>query len=119
MTEVEKQTKALAAGIRKSSEHEAYRRTYTKLCMQPELLKQVNRFRRYYFLLLNQPEGEDKTNQIIQLEEKFSAVLKNGAVREFLAAQQRLCTMMQEIYRALDDAADLELGFMFEPEEEQ
>ena len=118
MTEVEKQTKSLAAAIRKSSEREQYTRAYAKLCMRPELLSRLNRFRRKYFLLLNTPESDERTQHILKLEQDFADVLSEGVVREFLAAQQRLCTMVRDIYRLLVDAVKFEMDFMFDSEEE-
>ena len=113
-----KQTKSLAAAIRKSSEREQYTRAYAKLCMRPELLSRLNRFRRKYFLLLNTPESDERTQHILKLEQDFADVLSEGVVREFLAAQQRLCTMVRDIYRILDDAVKFEMDFMFDSEEE-
>lgn len=118
MTEVEKQTKALAAAIRKSSEREGYTRAYAKLCMQPELLGRLNRFRRKYFLLLNTPKSDERTQSILKLEQEFSDMLGESDVRAFLAAQQRLCVMVRDIYRILDDSVKFEMDFMFDSEEE-
>ena len=118
MTEVEKQTKALAAAIRKSSEREYYTRTYAKLCMRPELLARLNRFRRKYFLLLNMPESDERTQHILKLEQDFSDILGDGTVREFLGAQQRLCAMVKDIYRILGDSVKFDMDFMFDSEEE-
>lgn len=118
MTEVEKQTKALAAAIKKSSERENYTRVYAKLCMHPELLERLNRFRKKYFLLLNTPESKERTERILKLEQDFSDVLSESIVREFLAAQQRLCRMVKDVYRILDDSIKFEMNFMFDSEEE-
>lgn len=118
MTEVEKQTKALAAAIKKSSEQEGYTRAYAKLCMRPELLGRLNKFRRKYFFLLNTPESEERIQDILKLEHDFADVLGESIVRDFLAAQQRLCMMVKDIYRVLDDAVKFEMDFMFDSEEE-
>lgn len=119
MTEVEKRTKALAACIKKCSQQREYTKAYERLCTQPDVLRQVNRFRKKYFLALGLEDREERKQAVGQLEEEFSEVLSMSAVRDFLAAQQKLSVMIQEVYHILDDAVNLDLGFMFEPEEEQ
>lgn len=116
VTDVKQQAKTLADGIRSSREYHFYHEMKQKISENAQLHARVNTFRKRYFLLANS-RGQEAEAQCEALEAEFADILSKPAVREFLAAEQRFCRLMQNIYDTLDEAADFDLGFMFDSQE--
>lgn len=112
MTNVEYETKVLIREIKKSNEYNQYQRLKKKLASNPDLMREVNNYRRQCFYLQSR-DAEDNDNALLtQLREDNSEMLCNATVHEFLLSEQKLCRMIQKVVSSVVEAAALDLDFL-------
>lgn len=109
-----KQAQQLAKDIRSSEEYQSFLAIKKTLSEDAELYEKINAVRRDYFQALNGRTTEEIQNAVNGVEEKYSQLLSNGSIREFLEKEQRFCMMMQSIYEILDNAVNFDMEFLFE-----
>lgn len=112
MTNVEYETRALIREIKKSNEYNQYQRLKKKLSGHPELMQQVNEYRKQCFFLQSKEEEQDDAALLTQLRQDNYEMLCKSSVHEFLLSEQRLCRMMQKILASIAESANLDVDFL-------
>ena len=112
MTNVEYETKVLIREIKKSNEYNQYQRLKKKISSNPELMREVNDYRRQCFYLQSREAEDDDEMLLERLREENYEMLCNAMVSEFLLSEQKLCRMIQRILNSVAEAANLDLDFL-------
>lgn len=83
--------------IRETETYKKYRIQLEKLKEDPELLAQVNEYRRRNYELQNTSQIDELFDKMYSFEKEYEKFRDNPIVDEFLSAELAFCRMMQEI----------------------
>ena len=111
MKELVIQSRQLNKKIQASPEYNRYLVTKEKLMADGELYRKMNEFRKRNFELQNKGDGVNRYDEIRNLASEYNLLLHNALVNDFLMAEQRICRLMQDIYKEL--ARDIEFDFEY------
>lgn len=102
----------LNRALLESEEYQKYVRAGRLVKAQPELYRTMNDYRRRNRQIQMYASDEtifDETNKVLY---EFEAVLKNELVAEFLAAEQKLVRMLQQVYANLGSNLQFDDSFI-------
>ncbi|WP_099468890.1 YlbF family regulator [Konateibacter massiliensis] len=111
MNQVLQCTDSLADAIVKSEEYRAYNEAKEAIHGNTELAIRLNEYRLRSFQLQSYTDTEDYFDELDMLEQEFADMKKDEKVMDFLAAELKLCKMIQEINMTIVKLVDLELKF--------
>lgn len=83
--------------IRETETYKRYQIQLEKLKEDPELLAQVNEYRRRNYELQNTSQIDELFDKMYSFEKEYEKFRDNPVVDEFLSAELAFCRMMQEI----------------------
>lgn len=108
------QAQVLAGVLRRSEEYAAYRRAKEKAFASEANVKLIRRYKKEQFRAQAAVMSGDGIAQETQeeLRRMGNVVQFNRDVSEFLQAEYRVNQMMNEIFRILGQAVELDLSFM-------
>lgn len=105
--QVESSLRALIDTIRNSEVYHNYRAAHQKVAEYPELLEQINEFRRRNFVMQQTLSGEELMEQTDHLASEYAGFRENPLVDQYLNAELTFCRMKQ----GMDDLLLKELDF--------
>ncbi len=111
MREVIYESKRLNNEIKATSEYKRYIDTKKTLYDNMDLCNKLKEFRSRNYELQNR-QGLNPYDEVIDLVRDYDELLHNSVVSEFLRAEQRICKMMQEVYCSI--AEGLEFDYLDE-----
>lgn len=97
--------------IKNSEEYRRYVETDNKLRNEPELYARFNEFRRRNYDLQFSEGDSNLYDEVFNLVKEYDTILQDSLVNDFIMAEQRFCSTMQEIYSSL--AAGLEMDYEY------
>jgi cell fate (sporulation/competence/biofilm development) regulator YlbF (YheA/YmcA/DUF963 family) len=105
--QVENSLKTLIDTIRNSEVYCNYRAAHQKVAEQPELLEQINNFRRKNFIMQQTLAGDELLERSDDLAREYAGFRENPLVDQYLSAELSFCRMKQ----GMDDLLLKELEF--------
>ena len=112
MNQVFKLSEELNRALLDSAEYQQYVSTSRAIKAQPELYQVMNDYRkrnRHIQMYASDETIFDETNQLLV---EYDAVVKNEVVAEFLAAEQKLLRMLQQVYVNVEKHLEFDDDFM-------
>ena len=108
------QTHILANVLRTSEEYKAYAAAKEKAFQNDANTKLIKRFKKLQFRAQTAAMQGEKIPQDVQDElQRMGNVLQfNRDVSDFLAAEYRINQLMNDVFKILGEAVDLDLSFM-------
>lgn len=106
MEKIDAQVDILAQCIKDSQIYRNYRVQVEKLEKQPELLEQINDFRRKNFELQSEQPSENMLDKVEAFSREYESFRESPLVSDFLQAELELCRLMQEVQIRLTQAID-------------
>ncbi len=108
MKEVLNLSKQINLGIKQSKEYTRYLEAKKNLIANETLAMELREFRRINCEL--QGKGSEEVfSESAKLSQQYEELLHNSVVSEFIAAEQRVCKIMQQMYISI--AEGLEFDF--------
>lgn len=83
--------------IKKTEEYESYNAQVLAIQKFPELMEQINSYRKENFEIQNRYEGDELYDKMDEFSNKYESFLENPRVNDFLQSETAFCRMMQEI----------------------
>lgn len=114
MTQVENALEGLMQAVRSSEEFIRYQNIKQKVHNLPELEQQINDFRAKNYCIQNSHGKLDLYEETDRLEQEYAEFRKNPLVAEYLAAENALCRIVQQINWTLIEGLEFEVGFQEE-----
>ena len=114
MPDVQSETQALIKAILHSDEYTAYQRLGNLMAQDDSVRSRVNQYRRETFDLYNRIDLENPGQALEHIRHQFADVLEKTDVRDYLAAEQALITLMKEVFESIGGAVDFNLDFLKE-----
>ncbi|MGN0242911.1 MAG: YlbF family regulator [Lachnospiraceae bacterium] len=106
-----RQAAALNEAIRQSPEYLQYNFYGEQLHDNPALYERLNEMRMKKYRL-SEVQNQDVYAMSNQLQKEYSDLFENELIREFLAAEQHLCDLLQQVFKGIADTLDLDLDFL-------
>ena len=106
MSQIEDAMDGLMTAIRNSEEFIRYQAIKEKVHGFPKLESQITEFRKKNYLLQNSQGTVD-----LYEETEYQEFRKNPMVSEYLAAENALCKIVQQINWTLIEGLEFEVGF--------
>lgn len=107
MKQVIEESKQLNEHIRSSEEYKTYIQTKQALRSDEQLCNQVKEFRARNYELQNR-QGVNPYDEMIELTREYDELLHNSVVSEFLQAEQSICKMMQQVIDSVVEGLEFE-----------
>ncbi len=107
MKEVIEESRQLNEHIRSSKEYQTYIRTRQALLADESLNSQLSEFRAKNYELQNR-QGVNPYDELIQLIKDYDELLHNSTVSDFLQAEQQVCKMMQQVFDSIAEGLEFE-----------
>lgn len=101
-------TQNLIKSIIESDEYQEFCEIRDKVKAEPELRRQINEFRRHVFEVQNSQEPLDLYSEQERLRRDYEDFRRQPLVSGFLAAEVRVCRMVQKITEEIAGALDLD-----------
>lgn len=98
--------------IKNSEEYRRYIETDRSLKNEPELYNRYNEFRRRNYDLQFSEGDSNLYDEVFNLVKEYDTILQDSLVNDFILAEQRLCSMMQEVYVALSDGLEFDYEYL-------
>ena len=111
MTDTLELSRQLNACIKDSDVYKNYQYCKDKLRQKPEKLQQLMEFRKKNYLLQNSQGTVDLYEETDLMENEYREFRKNPMVSEYLAAENALCKIVQQINWTLIEGLEFEVGF--------
>ena len=111
MTDTLELSRQLNACIKDSDVYKNYQYCKDKLRQKPEKLQQFMEFRKKNYLLQNSQGTVDLYEETDRMENEYREFRKNPMVSEYLAAENALCKIVQQINWTLIEGLEFEVGF--------
>ncbi len=112
MNQVFKLSEELNRALLDSAEYRQYVNALQAVKEKPELYQAMNDYRRknrHVQMYASDETIFDETNHLV---EEYEQVLKNDAVAEFLAVEQKVVRMMQQMYVILGNHLEFDDNYM-------
>lgn len=102
----------LARALKESPEHKAYTAAKGRLKERPTAEQMVTDFHKKQIeLQAAMMQGkEPSAEQQEQIQQLYGIIQGDSDVREYLTAEQRLSVLLNDVYRILGEAMDLQVG---------
>ena len=107
MRQVINESKQLNEHIRASEEYRTYLRTKQALLENEELSRHLQEFRAKNYDLQNR-QGVNPYDEMIELTREYDELLHNSVVSDFLQAEQQICKLLQQVFDSI--ASDLNIN---------
>ncbi|MCD8019632.1 MAG: YlbF family regulator [Clostridiales bacterium] len=107
-------TEELTAMICRSDSYQRYIRHLDALKAQPDVYRELNRFRRENIELQMADDSEEYYEKTEELQLRFKNVLMEPVVMDYLASEQKICRIMRDIYDKMAQEVYLDLSYMDE-----
>ena len=111
MTDTLELSRQLNACIKDSDVYRNYQYCKDKLRQKPDKLQQLMEFRKKNYLLQNSQGTVDLYEETDRMENEYREFRKNPMVSEYLAAENALCKIVQQINWTLIEGLEFEVGF--------
>ena len=111
MTDTLELSRQLNACIKDSDVYKNYQYCKDKLRQKPEKFQQLMEFRKKNYLLQNSQGTVDLYEETDRMENEYREFRKNPMVSEYLAAENALCKIVQQINWTLIEGLEFEVGF--------
>ena len=111
MSQIEDAMDGLMTAIRNSEEFIRYQAIKDKVHGFPKLESQITEFRKKNYLLQNSQGTVDLYEETDRMENEYREFRKNPMVSEYLAAENALCKIVQQINWTLIEGLEFEVGF--------
>ena len=98
--------------IKKSEEYRRYVETDRRLRQEPELYAKYNEFRRRNYEFQFSDGDSNLYDEVFNLVKEYDTILQDSLVNDFILAEQRFCSLMQELYAALSDGLELDYEYL-------
>lgn len=98
--------------IKNSEEYKQYVETDRLLRENGELYSRYNEFRRRNYELQFSEGDSNLYDEVFNLVKEYDGILQDSVVNNFILAEQRLCTMMRELYTVLADGLDIDYEYL-------
>jgi len=83
--------------LRKSSEYLNYEEKIRVLLNYPDLMKQINEYRRENFEIQNNYEGDELYDRMEEFSSRYEDLIEDSRVREFLDSEANLCKLIRDV----------------------
>lgn len=107
MRQVINESKQLNEHIRASEEYCTYLRTKKALMDNAELSNYLHEFRRKNYELQNR-QGVNPYNEMIELTKEYDELLHNSIVSDFLQAEQQICKLLQKVFDSVAEGLEFD-----------
>ena len=111
MSQIETALDTLMAAIKESEQFIRYQQIKEKVHGFPELESRIADFRKENYLLQNSQGTLDLYEKTDRMENEYKEFRKNPMVEEYLAAENALCKVMQQINWTIIEGLEFEVGF--------
>lgn len=111
MSQIKEALDGLVQAIGSSEEFIRYQKIREKVHGFPELEQKITEFRKKNYLLQNSQGTVDLFEETDRMEQEYKEFRKNPLVAEYLAAENDICTIIQQINWTLIEELDFEVGF--------
>lgn len=105
-------TKSLIREIKSSHEYNRYHCLKNKLASNEELYAKVNEFRKKGFEIQTTDSVDNTFAQAEALRLEYDDILSLPLVEDYLAAEQKICALMQNIYETMAEVLEFDMGFL-------
>ena len=110
MRQVINESKQLNEHIRASEEYRTYLRTKQALLENEELSRHLQEFRAKNYELQNR-QGVNPYDEMIELTREYDELLHNSVVSDFLQAEQQICKLLQRVFDSIAEGLEFEEFF--------
>lgn len=83
--------------LRDSEEYVYYSEKIKTLFEYPDLMKQINEYRKENFRIQNSYEGEELYDKMEEFSARYEDLLEDTRVREFLDSESTLCKLIRDV----------------------
>lgn len=112
MNNVIYKTKGLVREIKTSNEYNQYRRLQKKLAENKEIYDKLGEFRRKSFQLQTGGSSTGLFGEIEDLRREYEDILSLPLVIDFFVAEQRICSLMQNVYETILESLNFDIDFL-------
>lgn len=112
MNPIEYQTRQLIRELKRSNIYNQYRRLQTKIIKDQDLYRRLNEFRSACFMIQDKPQECGDEERLCALYEEYGDVLNHSDVREFLAAEQGVTTLIKQVTEQIYESIDIDISFL-------
>ncbi|MDO5146440.1 MAG: YlbF family regulator [Eubacteriales bacterium] len=117
LEEILEKTDSLMDLLRKTDSYRRYQKHLAALREQPEVMEELNAFRRENIEIQFLNGEEEYYEQTEKLQEKYKNILMESVVMDFLSSEQRVCKMMRKLYGRIAEGMSLDISYMEVSEE--
>lgn len=107
MRQVINESKQLNEHIRASEEYRTYLRTKQALLENEELSRHLQEFRAKNYELQNR-QGVNPYDEMIELTREYDELLHNSVVSDFLQAEQQICKLLQRVFDSIAEGLEFD-----------
>lgn len=107
MKQVLKESVQLNEHIRASEEYQTYLRTKQALREEEELCRTLQEFRAKNYELQNR-QGVNPYDEMIDLTREYDELLHNSIVSDFLQAEQQICKLLQQVFDSIAEGLEFD-----------
>lgn len=107
-----KQAAELNRQIRSSEEYRRYVEADRLLKENPEIYGRFNEFRRRNYELQFSEGDSNLYDEVFGLVKEYETILQDSLVNDFILAEQRFCSMMQDLYAALSEGLEMDYEYL-------
>ena len=107
MRQVINDSKQLNEHIRASEEYRTYLRTKQALLENEELSRHLQEFRAKNYELQNR-QGVNPYDEMIELTREYDELLHNSVVSDFLQAEQQICKLLQRVCDSIAEGLEFD-----------
>lgn len=83
--------------IKNTEEYERYYSQVLAIGQFPDLMEQINEYRKENFQIQNQYEGDELYDKLEEFSSKYESFMEDPRVSDFLQSEVEFCRLMQEI----------------------
>ncbi len=111
MNDILSRAKMLNQEIRRSQEYQEYKKYGAILQENHDLYSRFNemRMKKYRIQTL---QGQNYNEEADALFQEYADLFQDTAVRQFLVAEQRLCTIIRDVLVGITETLNLDLDFL-------
>lgn len=107
-SQVEASAAKFVRAIKESATYKEYHNQLERLKSEPELLEQVNEYRRRNYELQNTAQVDELFEKMDAFEREYAQFRENPIVDDFLRAELAFCRQMQNVYMFITGELDFE-----------
>ncbi len=98
--------------IKNSREYQRYVETDRRLRDNHELHERFDEFRRRNYELQFSEGDSNLYDEVFNLVKEYDTILQDSIVNDFVLAEQRLCSLMRELYGALSEGLEFDYDYL-------